>query len=112
MQKVRDNIMELQMFAVYFENTFYIGQVPKMFDYCEDEVPENLSDVEMKYLKWCGDDKYDWKTNEEVEMIKPHFIFYGPINTLSFKPFIIRNITEIRTLYSNIKKLRDEVFKD
>lgn len=49
----------------------------------------NLSDIEMKYLKWYGDDKYDWKTNEEVEMIKPHFIFYGPIKTLTFKPFVI-----------------------
>lgn len=74
------------MFAVYFENTFYIAQVQKLFYTCENELPENLSDVEMKFFKWCGDDKYDWRTNEEVEMIKPNFVFvfYGPVNTVSF----------------------------
>lgn len=66
-----------------------MGQVQKLFYSCEKEVPENLCNVEIKFLKWCGDDKYDWKTNNELEIINSDFIFYGPINTVSFSPFIV-----------------------
>lgn len=40
----------MQMYAVYFEKNFYFGQVQKLFYSSEEETPETLTDVEMKYL--------------------------------------------------------------
>lgn len=112
LQKVQNDITEMQMYAVYFESTFYIGQVQKLFYSCEEEIPENLTDVEMKYLKWVGDDKFWWPAKEDVGLVKPYFIFDGPIQTLSFEPFLIRSIGNVRALFNNLKKFRDEIFRE
>lgn len=63
LQKVQNDVTDMQTYAVYYETTiFYIGQVGllKLFYSCEEEIPENLTDEEVKYLKWVGDDKHWW----------------------------------------------------
>lgn len=110
LQKVKENLDTMKVYAVYFETTFYLGQVQKIFYYSEDETSDNISEVEMKYLKWCGDDKFKWPVKDEVELVKLIFIFDGPIQTDSFDPFVVRTIQEIRELYKNISKLMNELF--
>lgn len=104
LQKVLESIELMQMYAVYFESRFYIGQVQKMFYKCEDETPVNLTQVEVKYLSWSGDTKYKWPVKDEVEIINPVFIFEGPISTESFDPFVIPSEYRIRQLYDKIKR--------
>lgn len=63
LQKVQNDKTEMQMYGVYYETTiFYIGQVGllKLFYICKEEIPVNLTDEEVNYLKWVGDDKYWW----------------------------------------------------
>lgn len=50
LHKVQRDINVMQMYAVYFETNFYFGQVQKLFYSSEEETPETLTDVEMKYL--------------------------------------------------------------
>lgn len=112
LQKVLESIELMQMYAVYFESRFYIGQVQKMFYKCEDETPVNLTQVEVKYLSWSGDTKYKWPVKDEVEIINPVFIFEGPISTESFDPFVIPSEYRSRQLYDKIKRYRDDIFTE
>lgn len=104
LQQVIEKVEVMQIYAVYFETSFYLGQVQKIFFENEEEKTENMSDVEIKYLKWCGDDKFKWPVKDEVEIIKPMFIFCGPIETVSFDPFLVPSISEVRLIYNNMKK--------
>lgn len=61
----------------------YLRQVQKTVLSSEKETPETLTDVEMKYLKWFGDDMFRWPLKDDFGLMKPHFIFDGPIQTLS-----------------------------
>lgn len=111
LQKVRDTLEIMQVYAVYFESSFYLGQIQKIFYQSEDETSQNITEVEMKYLKWCGDNKFKWPGKVEIELVKPMFIFHGPIKTESFDPFLVP-IVEIRSLYQNIAKLREQIFTE
>lgn len=55
---------------------------------------------------------FKWPAKEEVEMVKAIFLFHGPIDTLSFDPFIIKSLELIRQLYNNIKKHGNDIFPD
>lgn len=70
-----------------------------------------MNDVEIKYFKWCGNDKLKWILKDEVEIIKPMFIFYSPIETVSFAPFLVPSISEVRLIF-NMKKFRDDIFTE
>lgn len=94
-----------KFFAVYYESSYYIGKVLKI--YKENEKIEHL---DMKFLKWYGDNKFWWPATPDIEKVPVAFIFYGPVQTDSVDPFKISSKDEIADLYRVFKKLHKDVF--
>lgn len=67
-------------YAIYYDISWYLGRVIDFPDEGETKV---------KFLKMGLGDAYDWPKDDDIQIIKNNFLFYGPINLIGNGPFYI-----------------------
>ncbi|XP_066584552.1 uncharacterized protein [Prorops nasuta] len=83
-------------YAVFYDDTFYIGRVIDMQD----------EKIKLKFLK-LELDHFEWPRDDDIAIVDKEFLFYGPIEILGSSPFFLnfRNLSAINKQYKLMRSL-------
>lgn len=70
------NIETEKYYAVYYDNTFYIGRVIEVFE----------NSAKIKFLK-SELDIYKWPKETDIQIVQKEYLFFGPVILIGTEPF-------------------------
>lgn len=79
-KKLKIDIKLESYYAIYYEDTWYLGRVIDFWD-------ENKTKI--KFMK-KDLDNYIWPRKEDIHTVENRFIFYGPIDLVGNYPFKVK----------------------
>lgn len=93
------NIEIEKYYAVYYDNTYYIGRVIEVFE----------NSAKIKFLK-SELDIYKWPKETDIQIVQNKYLFFGPVTLIGTEPFHLNTYEKIliKKKYKKLKKIYND----
>lgn len=93
------NIEAEKYYAVYYDNTFYIGRVIQVFE----------NSAKIKFLK-SELDIYKWPKETDIQIVQNEYLFFGPVTLIGTEPFHLSRHEKIliEKKYKELKRIYND----
>lgn len=93
------NIETEKYYAVYYDNTFYIGRVIEIFE----------NSAKIKFLK-SELDVFIWPKETDIQIVQNEYLFFGPVTLIGTEPFQLNRHEKIliEKKYKELKRIYND----